>query len=279
MADKYPEWLKQVAKLGLIAKGVVYFIFGSLIVMATYIPKDDPVGLFEIVKYTISLGWMGRVITALMAAGLFCYSLWKFFQMAFNVEGYKDNIRGYFIRITWLGPFLFYLILGGHAAIQLVNWYFVNFNYNPTDRSVFQEILFTTWGKWVVGFVALTLIVNAGSLFYLALTGRYTIMLTGRGFYYNSPRLARLTGLFGYLGYGLTLLILGILFALAIYYSNSSFAQGQDSMFYYLIRQPFGKLILTVIAFGTVSYGVYFFLASFYRWREEGTDSSIKTGK
>ncbi len=279
MVNKYPQWLKHVAQLGLVAKGVVYFIFGSLIVMATYIPKDDPVGLFEIVKYTISLGWVGRVVTALMSIGLFCYSLWKFFQMTFNVEGYEDNIRGYLVRITWLGPFVFYLVLGGHAAIQLFNWYSGNFNYNPNDQSVFQEILFTWWGKWIVGFVAFTLLINAGSLFYLAFTGRYTIMLTGRGFYQNSPKLARLTGLFGYLGYGLTLFILGSLFSVAIYYSNSFFAQGQDSLFYYLIRQPFGRLILTVIAFGTMCYGVYFFLSSFYRWRDAGSVSSTNTGK
>ncbi len=279
MAGKYPNWLKNVARLGLISKGLVYLIFGSLIIMATYIPKDEPVGLFEIIKYTINLGWIGRLVTMLMAVGLLCYSIWKFFQMAFNVEGYEDNIRGYFVRVTWLGPFLFYLILGGHAVLQLLNWYRDDFQYNPNDVSVFQEILFTDWGKWVVGFVALTLLVNAGSLFYLAFTGRYTIMLTGRGFFQSSPKLARFTGLFGYIGYGVTLFILGTLFCLALYYSNSYFARGEDSLFYYLINQPFGRIVLTVIAFGTVCYGVYFFLASFYRWRDDGSVSSTSTGK
>jgi hypothetical protein len=277
--NSYPEWLKHVAKFGLIAKGVVYFIFGSLIVMATYIPKDDPVGLFEIVKYTINLGWGGRLLTLLMAVGLFCYSLWKFFQMAYNVEGYEDNIRGYFIRITWLGPFLFYLVLGGHAFIQLGNWYLGIFSYNPNSTSALQQMLYSDWGKWVIGFIALTLIVNAGSLFYLAFTGRYTIMLTGRGFFQNSPALARFTGLCGYVGYGITLFLLGSLFAVALYFSNNAFAQGQDSLFYYLINQPYGRLILTVIAFGTVCYGVYFFLSSFYRWRDDGSVSSTNTGK
>lgn len=263
----YPYWLIRTAQVGLVSKGVVYFIFGALILMTTYIPLNEPIGLFELIKYIISLGWGGRLAVALMALGLLCYSLWKFFQMIFNVEGYKDNTMGYFVRFTWFGPFLFYLVLGGHAFIQLYNWYFGNFTF-PFNSGQLQNMLYTTYGKWIVGFISLMFLVNAGSLFYLALSGRYTIMLTGRRFFEDSPRLAKITGLAGYIGYGITLLILSTLFALSIYYTDSSLAQGQDSLFYYLVKQPFGTVLLTAIAVGTICYGVYFFLASLYRWRE-----------
>ncbi len=268
MSENYPDWLKRVAQTGLIAKGVVYFIFGALILMATYIPSDDPVGLYELVKYIINLGWAGRLTVALMALGLFCYSAWKFFQMVYNVEGYKENTFGYFIRITWLGPFLFYLVLGSHALIQLVRWYTGSFTFFKDEPSKLHELLHTEGGKWMVLAISIGLLVNAISLFYLAFTGRYTIMLTGRGFYQSSPHLAKLTGVAGYVGYGITLLILAVLFGLSVYFTDDSMARGQDSLFYYLIRQPFGKVLLTTISLGTVCYGLYFFLASFYRWRE-----------
>lgn len=279
MSENYPDWLKRIAQTGLVAKGVVYFIFGVLILMTTYIPTDEPVGLFELVKYTIDLGWFGRLILALMALGLFCYSAWKFFQMVYNVEGYKDDFMGYFVRITWLGPFVFYIGLGGHALLQLINWYTGRFSYFRGEPNGLQDLLYTNAGKWLVGFIAFTLLVNGVSLFYLAFTGKYTIMLTGRGFFQSSPRLAKITGFTGYTGYGITLSILAVLFGLSIYYTDGSLARGQDSLFYYLMNQPFGRLLLTAISVGTICYGLYFFMASFYRWREPEADSSTNTGK
>ncbi len=274
MAPNYEQWTKRVAQVGLVSKGVVYLIFGTLIIMATYIPSGEPVGLFEIIQYIITLGWFGRLIVALMAMGLLCYSAWKYFQMVLNVEGYERNYAGYFIRFTWLGPLLLYLFLSGHSVVQLYNWYVGNFLYYPGEPGSLQRMLYAGWGKWVIGIISIGLLGNAITLFYLAFTGKYRIMLTGRNFYESSPRLARLTGMAGYISYGFTLLLLAVLFALAIYYSDMSYANGQESLFLYLIIQPWGKLLLTIIALGTVCYGAYFLLASFYRWREATSDDS-----
>lgn len=278
-SKKYSYWTKVIAQTGLVSKGVVYMIFGVLIVLAALLPSEKPVGLFETIEYVITLGWFGRFIVLLMSVGLLCYSAWKYFQMVMNVEGYENDFAGYFIRITWLGPFLFYLLLSGHAVVQLYNWYFGKFLYYQGQPGRLQEMLYTEWGKWVIGFVALGLLGNAITLFYLAATGKYTIMLTGRNFHESSPRLARLTGMAGYVGYGFTLLILAVLFGLSIYHTDSSFAMGQESLYLYLIIRPWGKLLMAIISLGTVCYGTYFFLASIYRWRVAEGANSTNTGK
>ena len=265
MTENYEPWIKRVAQVGLVSKGLVYILFGVLILMALY-STGDPVGLLELVKYSINLGWLGRLTIAALAIGLFCYSGWKYCQMVLNVEGYDKDLAGYFVRVTWLGPFVFYIVLATHGIVQLYKWYTGNFIYHDDASSELQRFLYTTEGKWVIAVIGTTLLVNAFTLFYLAASGRYTLMLTGRRFHESSPRLAKITGLAGYITYGLALFITAILFGISIYYTDSTYLNGQESMFRYLIIQPYGQALLSFIALGTICYGIYFLLTAYYRW-------------
>lgn len=280
MPENYESWTKRIAQVGLVSKGGVYIIFGILILMATFSPGDEPVGLFEIVQYILTKGWFGVLIVMLLAIGLLCYSAWKFFQMVLNVEGYEKDFYGYFVRTTWLGPLVFYLVLAIHAIVQLYNWFFGHFLYYEGKESGFQQILSTEWGKYAIALLSLSLLINAFTLFYLAFTGKYTLMLTGRDFHRESPHLAKLTGFTGYVAYGVAMLITAILFGYSIYYSDTTYLTGQQSMFTYLIIQSFGQVLLAIIATGTICYGLYFLLTSYYRWRDhESSESSTSTGK
>lgn len=269
MTKNYSPLVKRIAQTGLVSKGIVYAIFGTLIFMAVFGRGHGPVELFDIIKYIMTFGWYGRLIVLLLTAGLLCYSTWKLLQMLLNTEGYEKNLHGYFVRVTWLGPFIFYLVLGGHAAIQLYHWYFGSFSLGAKGSPKMEDLLFTEWGRWAIGFTAFALFTNAASLFYLAFSGKYQMMLTGPRFFDNSPRMAKITGFAGYFFYGIALLITSLLFAASLYYSDRSMARGEESMFSFLMEKPYGVWLLSFIALGTICYGVYFFMASFYRWEDD----------
>lgn len=264
----YTPVVKRIAQVGLMGKGVVYSIFGILILMATFGTGTSPVKLFSIIKYIISFGWYGRGVVLLLTVALLCYSVWKLLQMVLNTEGYEKNFNGYFVRITWIGPFFFYLALGAHSAWQLYKYYSGTFDYDAGEFGL-KKYLFTPHGKWVIAAVAVSLFGNAVSLFYLAFTGNYTTMLTGKRFHNYAPKGAKLLGFTGYFFYGLALLIVSLLFGFSIYYTDSSLANGSESMFDFFIGYWYGPLLLSAIAFGTIGYGIYFITASFYRWRQE----------
>ncbi len=264
--------VKRLAQIGLISKGLIYSAFGTLILMATYGASNQPVKIFAIIKYVMTFGWYGRGLVFLLAIGILCYSAWKFMQMAYNTEDYDDSLRGYFVRVSWVGPFLFYLFLGGHAAITLYQFYFGDFSYSAEGGGL-ADLLNKDWGRWVIAFVCVSFLVNGSTLFYLAFTGNYTIMLTGRGST-DSPKLARWTGFMGYFFFGLALFIIGVLFAVALFQKKESLAEGSESMFTYLMGESYGKILLTFIALGTVCYGIYFFLAAHYRWAGDDGPSS-----
>jgi hypothetical protein len=221
----------------------------------------------EVVKFLIYQDTFGRIAILILSLGLFCYAAWKYSQMVLNAEDHDQNLLGYVTRFTWLGPFIFYIILGIHGLWQLYKWYFGDFQYESEELGRFIQFVETLPGKWVAAFLALLFLVNAVTLFYLAFSGRYSIMLTGKDFHQTSPRLARAVGLVGYIGYGLALFITAVLFVLSIFYAGVSFMDEQESVFRFLLQQEWGKMTLTVIAIGTISFGMYFLFTAYYRWK------------
>jgi hypothetical protein len=263
----YNRYITRIAQVGLVSKGVVYSLFGALIIASTFSVYNQPIGLFEVIKFIINTNFFGRLSVFVLALGLLCYALWKYFQMVYNVEGYQNNLRGIFMRISWFGPFLFHLFFSGYAFSQLYFWYTKNFEVLSQKVGTLQNVTNSPLGFYGILLVSLGLLINGITLFYLANTGKYKLLLSGKNFFEKNSRLAGWLGFLGYNGYGAALLLLGLLFGAALLFNDVRFAQGHQSLFYFLILQPYGKILLSFIALGTISYGAYFFLAAFYRWR------------
>ncbi len=152
--------------------------------------------------------------------------------------------------------------------VQLYNWYFKDFEVVGSEGATLIGFTESSFGFYSTIFIALALLINAGTLFYLAFSVKYKLLMSVKEFFEENPKLASLAGFWGYTGYGLAPLILGGLFTLSLLLGDARFAQEHDSLFYFLIIQPFGKALLSFIALGAMCYGLYFFLAAFYRWRK-----------
>lgn len=260
----YTPAIKRVAQYGLLSKGIVYIFFSVILLFAVYGHIDGNIDLYNILDNILLFDWYGPFVVMVLGTGLLSYAGWKFFQMFYNTEGLEKSRTGYFIRATWIGPLIFHLGFGIHVWHRIFRWMAnkpindaIGMNqsvYDPTDRLI------------LIAF-ALVFIVNAGTLFYLAFTGKYRLMLTGSNFFDDDPKLAFLTGFLGYFFYGLALLIVSILFIMGVVFYNSDYAGGTESMLDVLKQDRAGRWALLAIAFGTACYGTYFLLTVFYRFR------------
>ncbi|MCE1178581.1 MAG: DUF1206 domain-containing protein [Micrococcales bacterium] len=68
---------------------------------------------------------------------------------------------------------------------------------------------------------------------------------------------AEWAGVIGYAAKGVALGVLGLLFVRAAMRSNAAEAGGLDSALRTLLEQPFGRVLLTLVALGFVAYAVY----------------------
>ena len=72
-------------------------------------------------------------------------------------------------------------------------------------------------------------------------------------------------GRFGYAALGVVFTIIAIFMAVAALQHNASKAVGLDGALRELAAQPFGQLLLGVVALGLVAYGAYSFAEALYR--------------
>ena len=72
-------------------------------------------------------------------------------------------------------------------------------------------------------------------------------------------------GRFGYAALGFVFTIVGIFLIVAAVQHNPSEAKGLDSALQELLLQPFGPVLLAIVALGLIAYGVYSFVEARYR--------------
>jgi hypothetical protein len=72
-------------------------------------------------------------------------------------------------------------------------------------------------------------------------------------------------GRFGYAALGVVFTIIGIFLIVAALQHNPTEAKGLDSALLELARQPFGSVLLIVVALGLIAYGAYSFVEARYR--------------
>ncbi|WP_250419064.1 MULTISPECIES: DUF1206 domain-containing protein [Pontibacter] len=116
-----PAWVQRMARFGLTAKGVVYCLVGILAFMAAFelggksAQSSDKTGVFQFVLEQS----FGRILLAIIALGLLCYTIWRFIQAFRDTEHKGDSAKGIGKRIRYAFSGLIYGALAFYAA-QLV---------------------------------------------------------------------------------------------------------------------------------------------------------------
>jgi hypothetical protein len=72
-------------------------------------------------------------------------------------------------------------------------------------------------------------------------------------------------GRFGYAALGVVFTIIGLFLIVAALQENPAQAKGLDSALTELLHQPFGPVLLGIVALGLLAYGVFSFIEARYR--------------
>jgi hypothetical protein len=79
VARKASPWIDRLARMGYVAKGVVYVVIGSLALREALGFGGETTGPSSAFR-SIGSQPFGSIMVALLAAGLACYALWKLVQ-------------------------------------------------------------------------------------------------------------------------------------------------------------------------------------------------------
>ncbi|MFB2835863.1 DUF1206 domain-containing protein [Floridanema evergladense] len=249
-------WVEKLARLGLIAKGIVYSIVGVLAAQAAFGTggkTTDTAGALQ----TIVTQPFGKFLLALVAVGLLGYMLWRFLQAFLDPED-----KGIFGR---LGSFIAGIIYAGLAltAVKLIIGSGSG-NSNSTEDWT-ARLMSQPFGQWLVGIVGAFIIGFGFYEFYKAFTAKFREDLKWQQMNHHQRNFATNLGRFGYFARGVVFVVIGFFLIQAARFSNPNQARGFGEALAALAGQPYGPWILGLVAIGLLAYGIYTFVEAKYR--------------
>jgi hypothetical protein len=276
------DWFDRYARFGYTAKGVVWAMVGLLAARVAIGQWGEQADFYG------ALGEIGdqplnAVLLGLLSAALFGYAGWRIVQAIADVEGEGRDAAGIAKRFLYLTVGLTYGFFAVYALGILAGW--------STEDDEIRDLtaMALEWplGEWLVGAVGVLIVGMGLGELYVALGRKFEVEL-------GSDELGRwerlcllMSGLFGHLARGAVYVAAGFFAVRAAVEFDPDEARGLAEIFRELVEQPFGPLVVAVIAAGFVTFGVYCVLLAFHRHipnesiirgRSEAEDESAESG-
>ena len=257
------RWMLLLARLGYATKGVVYLIIGylaALLAAGLGGKATDQKGAIQ----TISNLPFGKVLLVIVTVGLIGFALWCFIQALFDTEGEGRDAKGIIARISYAIIGVGYAILAFGALQAAVGSGNTGKSSTANTQDWTATLLKQPPGVALVILVGLVILGVAFYLLYQAYSAKFQSRLNLVGLGAQTKKLVINLGRFGYAALGVVFTIIGIFLMVAAFQHNASQAKGLDTALQELAKQPFGQLLLGIVALGLIAYGLYSFVEARY---------------
>ncbi|HEU0103718.1 MAG TPA: DUF1206 domain-containing protein, partial [Mycobacteriales bacterium] len=198
----------------------------------------------------------GRVVLWVGVAGFVGLALWQLTEAAVSRGGEDDAKR----RGISAGKAVVYVALA---------WTTLSFarggssSSGGTSADVTASLMESGPGRILVGLIGLAVIAVGAYQVHKGATKKFLEDLSGTGGGNVGTAVTRL-GMVGYIARGSALALVGALFVVAAVRQQPGEATGLDGALRTLREQPYGAVLLAVVALGFVAFGLYSFARAKY---------------
>jgi hypothetical protein len=260
VARQAGPWVERLARLGYIAKGVIYAVIGFLALREAVGAggrSTDPSGAI----HSIGTQPFGGVMLALLAVGLACYALWKVVQGVKDPDGKGSDAHGIVRRVAYVGSGALYGLLAYTAAQSILGAEDTSEDAATASAMAFQPPLGPIL-VWLVG----TIVVAVGLYqLYAAYEAKFRDDLRLQQMGETEERWIIYAGRIGTAARAIAIGVAGAFLLLAAYQSDPSKARGLGAALEIVQLQPRGPYMLGTIAIGFLVYGAFMFAIARYR--------------
>ncbi len=257
-------WIERLARFGYAAKGVVYTLVGILAFQAAFNwggKVSGSQGAFR----AIASQPFGRVLLFLVATGILGYVIWRFVQAIYDPEHDDDGLGGIARRLSYAVSGIIYGTLA-FAAFRIV--FGGSTSSGGSGSSSTQQtatLLSQPFGQWLVGLAGAA---AAGYGFYCIYRGiktKFRRKLKVNEMSSTEETWAVRIGRFGLIAKGIVSIIVGYFFVQAARTADPSQAKTTEGALQAIQQQPFGAILMGVVALGLAAYGIHLMLQARYR--------------
>ncbi len=261
VAERAPRWASQLARLGYFSIGVVYILVAGLAVLSLFDLGGQYTGSGGAARMVLAQPY-GKVLLGMIAGGLLLYVGWRLAQGLFDVEGRGWQPWGLARRAGLVLSGLSYAGLAA-VAIQRLIMGFGTVDDPKDDWTV--QLMQLPGGRVLVGILGAVVVAVGCYQLYAAYSAGFTDYLDDDvyGAYVGGG--IRGLGRFGLASRGVVFGILGSFVVVAAWQSDPQEVHGLGEIFRLMLRQPYGKILLGVVAFGLLAFGFFMFAKARYR--------------
>ncbi len=252
MDDEKKNKVNKIKQFGFYSKGLVYALIGILAAMVAAGLGGDLKGVTGLVSFLDNLP-AGRILVAIVALGLFAYSLWCFYASIYdpNENGAKNRIR---LRLVYAYSGVLYGLIAfsfGKAALTSANP-----SEGNSEKAALNELLAKEWGVWAIALITMAMAGNALWQIYLAYCGEYMVLVDDDPKGKKELMLLKRSGKYGYLARGVVFGVLAFFMLKVFLNRNEEDYKGTAGAFAYLLGLEYGPFLMGNVALGMIGYGI-----------------------
>jgi hypothetical protein len=255
-------WVERLARMGLVAKGVVYAVVAILAVKVALGGRQESPDRHGALR-TIADQPFGKGLLILLAIGLAGYALWRLTQAILDRDHEGGNAKGLAKRGGSLAKAIWY---GALCALTLSTLAGDESgggsgNEQQTTAGVFD------WpaGRYLVYGAGLAFLGAALFNGYRAITCKFNKKLKTGEMGDTEEAAATGVGVLGHLARMVVFALVALFLLKAAWEFDSTEARGLDGALLELSQAPYGGLLLGAVAVGLFAYALYCFVQARYR--------------
>jgi len=256
------SWAGRLARVGMLAPALLYVLVGWLaLALAIGHQQGNPSrkgALQALAGHT----W-GKAILVALAAGFAGYALWRFIAAALGEKVESDDDLNVWKRLWYVARGLGYCVLCWTTVQVLLGG--GGGSDTSAQRSKTAEVLSWPGGRWLVGAAGIGVLAYGGGSIYRGVTKKFADDKKLGGLDADVRRWFCRVGAFGWCARGVVLGLIGVFLVDAAWNYDPKQSKGLDGALATLAEQPFGRALLAVVAFGLISFGLFYVVRSRYR--------------
>ncbi|WP_318312601.1 DUF1206 domain-containing protein [Flagellimonas crocea] len=255
--------IKQMARMGYAAKGAVYSLTGGLAAGAAIGFAKSSEGKLGVIKFLQEQPF-GNVLLGILAVGLLCYALWRFFECIKDPENIGTGLKAIVKRVGFFLSGLIYLGLSVYSVYQILQ---------PTasQESSGSALLPTEYLELIFYVIAIGMAIKAIFHIVKAYKGTFLEKFHLQTLYdLKTRKTLKWMAYAGLISRAIVAGIVAYFFFTAADTANSANIKGTSEAFSFLRENSEGSWLMFAVALGLICYGVYMFILAKYRKFKDG---------
>ena len=245
--------LENVIRGGLVAYGVIHILIGWLAVQIAFGAQSKDASGSGALEY-LAKQPLGGVLIWVVAIGMVALVIWRLLEAlhAFRTEDGSDRVKG-------MGSQLFKGVLYATLALSALQVALGQSSGGGGTDSMTADLMSVTGGQFLVGAVGVGVLAYGVYYIYQGWSEKFLEKLDGRPQNADVGKAYRWLGKAGFIGKGISICVIGGLFVYAAATHDAQKSAGLDQALQEIVQQPFGQILLTLVAVGIACYGLFAF--------------------